>query len=68
MLVEKTAIVCSIKDKNCHGAPVKPRRSLHGDSLTPSVALLVCPSGTMLSVSNLQGQKHAAFESRPSYL
>ena len=43
-------------------------KTVAGSSLTPHAALLVCPSGTIWTVMNLQGQKNAACESRPGYL
>ena len=43
-------------------------KTVAGSSLTPYADLLVCPSGTIWTVMDLQGQKNAACESRPGYL
>ena len=61
-LEQKAAIVCSWKyRKEEHSVPVRPR-----SSFTPSVVLLVHPSGTVHpTVVGLQDHLHDASKSRP---
>ena len=49
-LTEKAVIVCPLKCTNSHSSFLSGQYGLTGSSLTPSVALLVCPSDTAHSI------------------